>query len=70
MEAAAGRVGRLAGHLLSDNARPGVRPSETSGDAFHGQCYSYEPGRLLLNQVGTAGQGRERTPRPWDLLRG
>ncbi|KAL6771462.1 hypothetical protein ACKKBG_A26480 [Auxenochlorella protothecoides x Auxenochlorella symbiontica] len=61
MDAAAGRVGRIASHLQGESpSQEGVDNAPTSADAFHSQCYNYEPGRLLMNQVAIitgAGQG-------------
>lgn len=52
MDAAAGRVGRIASHLQGESpSQEGVDNAPTSADAFHSQCYNYEPGRLLMNQV-------------------
>lgn len=51
---AAGRIGRLRSHVQGDPTQktlPTVDVSPTRSDEFHQQCYSFEPGRLLMNQV-------------------
>lgn len=51
MDSSSRRVAVLAGHLADQTCSSEAVSREVTAAAFHEQCFNFEPGKLLLNQV-------------------